>query len=94
MSQQSLTADTWTDIKAAGSLSNDTVYTISNVGSTRLRIEAETATGGSPSDFSAYISPHFESPNASQAYASTASGTGIWVYSEGRDGLVGIEETA
>lgn len=94
MPQQSLTADTWTELKASASLSDDTVYTIQNIGSTRIKIETETGSGGTPSSFNAYINPHFNDPASSTAYASAASGTGIWVLSENSAGLVGIEETS
>ena len=83
-----LTSDTWTDIKAAETLSDDTVYVIQNTGAVEIQAEAETATAGSPS------TGYFRVPKMGAVYMSAANGTGIWCKAVGNAGEIHVEVKA
>mgnify|MGYP003650135165 CR=1 FL=1 len=93
MSRVIIPKNSWVDIKALLSLSDDTFYPTSNQGNSVLQIVIDQVAGSAPTQtpYSLGIK-QYETGNIGSYWShSSAVGKGIWVYSHDKEGQLEVQ---
>jgi hypothetical protein len=91
MSRVIIPKNSWVDIKALLSLSDDTFYPTSNQGNSVLQIVTDQVAGSAPSQTPYSIGvKQYETGIVSWLSHSSSAGNGTWVYSHDKEGQLEV----